>query len=97
MRVDQAFHDVEVQFPFVVCSVFLPVAGSDKVHDHVVVFESFGEAEGGLLVLVFVEHADLMVGCGIGTGAVGAGCLGHAGEGLDGDGWITFLLHGFWW
>lgn len=97
MRIGNAFHDVEMQFPFIVRGKFLAVAGFDWVHDHVVVFEGFGEAECGLLVLAFVEDADLVVVCRIGCGTVGAGGLGHAGEGLDRDGWINFLLHRFEW
>lgn len=96
MRVGDAFHNVEMQFPFIVRGEFLAVAGFDKVHDHVVVLEGFGEAKGGLLVFAFVEDADLMVGgVGVGGCAVGAGGLGDAGQGLDGDCWIRFLLHDF--
>ena len=95
MRIDDAFHDVEMQFPFIVRGKFLAVAGFDKVHDHIVVLEGFGEREGGLLVLAFVEDADWVVGCGIGRSAGGAGGLRHAGEGLNRDGWSTFLLHSF--
>ncbi len=91
MRIGDAFHDVEVQLPFIVRGEFLAVAGFDEVHDYVVIFEGFGEAKGGLLVLALVEDADLMIG----GGTVGAGGLGDAGEGFDGDGWIRFLLHGF--
>ncbi len=86
MRIGEAFHDVEMQFPLIVRGEFLAVASLDEIHDHVVVFEGFGEAEGGLLVLAFVEDADLMGCCGVGRCAVGAGGLGHAGEGFDGDG-----------
>lgn len=95
MRIGDAFHDVEMQFPFVMGGKLLAIAGSDKVHDYVVIFEGFGEAKGGLLVLAFVEDTDLMVGCRVGGCTVGAGGLGDAGEGFDGDGWIDFLLHGF--
>lgn len=95
MSVGDAFHDVEMQFPFVVRGELLAVTGLDKVHDYVVIFEGFGEAEGGLLVLAFLEDADLVGGCGIGRGAVGAGGLRDAGEGLEGDGGITLLLHCF--
>ena len=62
MCIGDAFHDVEMQFPFVVRGEFLAVARFNKVHDHVVVLEGFGEAEGGLLVLAFVEDADSVVG-----------------------------------
>lgn len=62
MRIGNAFHDVEMQFPLIGRGEFLAVAGFDKVHDDVVVFEGFGEAKGGLLVLAFVEDADLVVG-----------------------------------
>ena len=58
VRISNAFHDMEMQFPLVVGGEFLAVARFDKVHDHIVVFEGFGEAEGGLLVLAFVEDAD---------------------------------------
>lgn len=95
MRIGDAFHDVEMQFPFVVRSEFLAVAGFDKVHDHIVILEGFGEAKGCLLVLAFVEDADLMIGCGVGSCTVGAGGLGDAGEGFNRDCWIGFLLHGF--
>ena len=95
VRIGHAFHDVEMQFPFIVRGKFLAVAGFDKVHDYVVVFEGFGECEGGLLVLAFVEDADWVVGCGIGRSTGGAGGLRHAGEGLNRDGWGTFLLHNF--
>ena len=97
VRVGDAFHDVEMQFPFVVRGEFLAVAGFDKVHDYVVILEGFGEAKGGLLVLAFVEDADLMVGCGVGGCTVGAGGLGDAGQGFDCDGWSIFLLHDFRW
>lgn len=95
MRIGDAFHDVEMQFPFIVRGEFLAVAGFDKVHDYIIVFEGFGEAKGGLLVLVFVEDADLVVVCGVGSCTVGAGGVGDAGEGFDCDGWIRLLLHGF--
>ena len=95
MRIDDAFHDVEMQFPFVVRGEFLAVTGFDKVHDYVVVFEGFGEREGGLLVLVLMEDADWVVVCGIGRSTCGAGGLRHAGERLNRDGWGTFLLHSF--
>ena len=95
MSVGDAFHDVEMQFPFVVRGELLAVTGLDKVHDYVVIFEGFSQAEGGLLVLASVEDADLVGGCGIGRGAVGAGGLRDAGEGLEGDGEITLLLHCF--
>ena len=95
VSIGDAFHDVEMQFPFVVRGELLAVAGFDKVHDYVVIFEGFGEGEGGLLILAFVQDADLVGGCGIGRGAVGAGGLRDAGEGLDCDGGITLLLHGF--
>lgn len=62
MRVGNAFHDVEVQFPFVVRGEVLAVARFDKVHDDVVVLEGFGEAEGGLLVLASVQDTDLVIG-----------------------------------
>lgn len=96
MRIGDAFHDVEMQFPLIVRGESLAVAGFDKVHDYIVVLEGFGEAEGGLLVLAFVENADLMVG-GRSGGCAGAGAGGfrYAGEGLDRDGWVRFLLHGF--
>ena len=61
VRVSNAFHDVEMQFPLVVGGEFLAVARFDKIHDHVVVLEGLGEAEGGLLVLAFVEDADSVV------------------------------------
>ena len=95
MRVGDAFHDVEVQFPFVVRGEFLAVTGLDKVHDYVVVFEGLGEAQRRLLVLALVEDADRMAGCGVGSCAAGAGGLRDAGKGLDGDGWDGFLLHVF--
>lgn len=63
VRVGDAFHDVEMQFPFIVGGEFLAVAGFDKVHDHIVVFESFREAKGRLFVLALVEDTDLVVGC----------------------------------
>lgn len=97
MRIGDAFHDVEMQFPFIVRGKFLAVAGFDRVHDYVIVFEGFGEAECGLLILAFVEDADLVVVCRTGRSTIGAGGLGHAGEGLHRDGWITFLLHHFEW
>ena len=95
VRIDDAFHNVKMQFPFIVRGEFLAVAGFDKVHDYVVVFEGFSEGECGLLVLAFVKDADWMVGCGIGRSTGGAGCLRHAGERLNRDGWGTFLLHSF--
>ena len=61
VRISNAFHDVEMQFPLVVGGELLAVARFDKVHNHVVVFEGFGEAEGGLLVLAFVEDADSVI------------------------------------
>ena len=61
VRISNAFHDMEMQFPLVVGGEFLAVARFDKVHDHVVAFEGFREAEGGLLVLAFVEDADSVV------------------------------------
>ena len=105
MRIGDAFHNVEMQFPLIVRGEFLAVAGFDKIHDDVVVLEGFREAEGGLLVFAFVQDADLMVGgggVGVGGCAVGAGGLGDAGEGFDCDCWVGFiLLHGFfifgWW
>ena len=97
MRIGDAFHNVEMQFPFVVRGEFLAVAGFDKVHHYVVVFEGFGEAEGGLLVFASVKDADLVVDCGVGRCTVGARGLRNAGEGFDRDGWFTFLLHGFGW
>ena len=95
MRIGNAFHNVEMQFPFIVRGEFLAVAGFDKVHDYIVVFEGFGETKGRLLVFTFVEYADLMVGSGVGSCTVGARGLGEAGEGFNGDCWIRFLLHGF--
>ena len=59
--ISNAFHDVEMQFPLIVGGELLAVTRFDKVHDHVVVFEGFGEAEGGLLVLAFVEDPDSVV------------------------------------
>ena len=61
VRISNAFHDMEMQFPLVFGGEFLAVARFDKIHDHIVVFEGFGEAEGGLLVLAFVEDADSVV------------------------------------
>ena len=61
VRISNALHDVEMQFPLVVRGEFLAVARFDKVHDHVIIFEGFGEAEGGLLVLAFEEDADSVV------------------------------------
>ena len=95
VRIDHAFHNVEMQFPFIVRGEFLAVAGFDKVHGYVVVFEGFSESESGLLVLAFVQDADWVDGCGIGRSTGGAGGLRHAGEGLNRDGWGTFLLHSF--
>ena len=95
MRVGNAFHDVEMQFPFIVRGEFLAVAGFDEVHDYVVILEGFGEAKGGLLVFAFVENADLMVGCGVGGCTAGAGGLGDAGQGFDCDFGTRFLLHDF--
>ena len=80
MRIDEAFHDVEMQFPFIVRGESLAVAGFDKVHDHVVIFKGFGEREGGLLVFALVKDADLVIACGIGRCTVGAGGLRHAGK-----------------
>lgn len=82
MRIGDAFHNVEMQFPFIVRGELLAIAGFDKVHDHVVILEGFREAKGGLLVFAFVKDADLMVGGGgvsVGGCAVGAGGLGDAG------------------
>lgn len=53
---------MEMQFPLIVRGAVLAVAGFDQVHDYIVVFEGLGEAEGGLLVLAFVEDADLVLG-----------------------------------
>ena len=61
VRISNAFHDVEMQFPLVVRGEFLAVTRFDKVHDHVVIFEGFGEAEGSLLVLAFEEDSDFVV------------------------------------
>lgn len=62
MRIGNAFHDVEMQLPFIVSGEVFAVACFDRVHNHIVVFEGFGEAEGGLLILAFAEDADLVVG-----------------------------------
>lgn len=95
MRIGNAFHNVEMQFPFIVRREFLAVAGFDKVHDYIVILEGFGEAKGGLPVLAFVENADGMVGCGVSSCTAGAGGLGDAGQGFDCDFWTRFLLHDF--
>lgn len=75
VRIGNALHDVEMQFPFIVRGEFLAVAGFDKVHNNIVVFEGLGEAKGCLFVLALVEDADLVVDCRIGSCTVRAGGL----------------------
>lgn len=60
MRIRDAFHHVEMQLPIVDSGPVLAITGLDGIHDHLVVPECFGEAQGTLLVLTLVENADLM-------------------------------------
>lgn len=69
----------------------LAVSGLDEIHSYVVVFESFGEAESSLLILLFWQDTDLIV---IEEG-VAARSRRRTGLGLDGDSGVDGL-HGRW-
>ena len=65
MRIYDALHDVNVQFPLVFRSPLGAIARFDKVHHNVVMFERFSEAQGSLLILGLIQFPNL-----IGTGCV---------------------------
>jgi len=60
MRVDNTFHDMNMQLPFLFSAPLGAIACLNEVHDNIIVFEGFGKTLSGLLVLTLVEFATFM-------------------------------------
>ena len=71
VRINDTFHHMQMQLPVLLWGGVLAVTGLDGILNYFVVFEGFGEAEGGLFVLTLLENTDRVC-----AGSVaGAGCL----------------------